>query len=233
MRQPLIVAFIAVGILSGPSGFNWLHSAEQVELLAKIGITLLLFVVGLKLDLHLIPTMGRVALTTGLRQVLFTSIVGYALSIWLGLEPMAALYVAVALTFSSTIIIVELLSDKREIDSLHGRIAIGFLIVQDIVVVLVMIGLSALGTGGEENSLAQEMFMVLLKGAALLAGIGLIMRYGLPQLLHISLLIEKNEILRRFFDGRWVHLVALEPEEGEFYQYVSQQGWIAIPHNPQ
>ncbi|MBA3611695.1 MAG: DUF2309 family protein, partial [Nitrospirales bacterium] len=49
----------------------------------------------------------------------------------------------------------------------------------------------------------------------------------------ISLLIQKNEILRRFFDGRWVHLVALEPEEGEFYQYVSKQGWIAIPHNPQ
>lgn len=184
LRQPLIVAFIAVGILSGPSGFNWLHSAEQVELLAKIGITLLLFVVGLKLDLHLIRTMGRVALTTGLGQVLFTSIVGYGLSLWLGLEPMSALYVAVALTFSSTIIIVKLLSDKREIDSLHGRIAIGFLIVQDVVVVLVMIGLSALGTGGEGNSLAQEMLMVVLKGGTLLAGLGILMRYGLPQLLY-------------------------------------------------
>ena len=56
-RQPLIVAFIAVGILSGPAGLNWMHSADQVDLLAKIGITLLLFVVGLKLDVHLIRRM--------------------------------------------------------------------------------------------------------------------------------------------------------------------------------
>jgi Kef-type K+ transport system membrane component KefB len=207
LRQPLIVAFIAVGILSGPAGFNWLHSAEQVDLLAKIGITLLLFVVGLKLDLHLIRSMGRVALTTGLGQVLFTLIVGYGLSIGLGLEPMAAIYVAVALTFSSTIIIVKLLSDKREIDSLHGRIAIGFLIVQDIVVVLAMIGLSALGTGGEGNSFAQEMLVVLLKGTALLAGIGLLMRYGLPQLLHR--LARTPELMMLFAIAWGVSLAAL------------------------
>jgi Kef-type K+ transport system membrane component KefB len=207
MRQPLIVAFIAVGILSGPAGFNWLHSAEQVDLLAQIGITLLLFMVGLKLDLHLIRSMGRVALATGLGQVLFTSIIGYGLSIALGLEPLQALYVAVALTFSSTIIIVKLLSDKGEIDSLHGRIAIGFLIVQDIVVVLVMIGLSALGTGGEDMSLAQEMLMVFFKGAALLAGMGILMRYGLPQFLHY--LARTPELMMLFAIAWGVFLAAL------------------------
>jgi Kef-type K+ transport system membrane component KefB len=66
LRQPLIVAFIAVGILAGPAGLNWVHSADQVDLLAKLGIALLLFVVGLKLDGHLIRSMGRVALATGL-----------------------------------------------------------------------------------------------------------------------------------------------------------------------
>lgn len=212
LRQPLIVAFIAVGIMSGPSGFNWLHSADQVDLLAKIGITLLLFMVGLKLDLHLIRSMGRVALATGLGQVLFTSIVGYGLSVALGLEPLAALYVAVALTFSSTIIIVKLLSDKGEIDSLHGRIAIGFLIVQDIVVVLVMIGLSALGTGATENSLAQEMLLVLLKGVALLAGVGILMRYGLPQLLYR--LARTPELMMLFAIAWGVSLAALSEALG-------------------
>lgn len=207
LRQPLIVAFIAVGILSGPAGFNWVRSAEQVDLLAKIGITLLLFMVGLKLDLHLIRSMGRVALATGLGQVLFTSIVGYALCVALGLDPLAALYVAVALTFSSTIIIVKLLSDKGEIDSLHGRIAIGFLIVQDIVVVLVMIGLSALGTGSAENSLAQEMLLVLVKGVTLLAGIGFLMRYGLPQLLYR--LARMPELMMLFAIAWGVSLAAL------------------------
>lgn len=207
LRQPLIVAFIAAGILSGPAGFNWVHSADQVDLLAKIGITLLLFVVGLKLDLHLIRTMGRVALATGLGQVLFTSIVGYALSVALGLSPMSALYVAVALTFSSTIIIVKLLSDKREIDALYGRIAVGFLIVQDIVVVLVMIGLSALGVDEEKTSLLHEMLLVLVKGTAFLVSLGVLMRYGLPHLL--SRLARSSELMMLFAIAWGVSLAAL------------------------
>jgi predicted Kef-type K+ transport protein len=113
-------------------------------LLATVGISLLLFVVGLRLDLHIIRSLGPVALATGLGQVFFTSAIGYLICIGLGMAPVPALYVAVALTFSSTIIIVKLLSDKREIDSLHGRIAVGFHIVQDLVVILVMIGLTAL-----------------------------------------------------------------------------------------
>lgn len=95
-----------------------------------------------------------------------------------------ALYVAVALTFSSTIIIVKLLSDKREVDSLHGRIAIGFLIVQDIVVVLVMIGLTALTQAGNTNSLSWNAIILLSKGALFIAAIGLLMRYVLTPLLH-------------------------------------------------
>jgi Kef-type K+ transport system membrane component KefB len=146
LKQPLIVAFIGVGILVGPWGLDLLESIEQVHLLAELGIAILLFVIGLKLDVKLIKMTGKVALLTGLGQVIFTSFFGYLIAIALGFTVITALYVAVALTFSSTIIIVKLLSDKKEIDSLHGQISIGFLIVQDIVVVLVMIFLSAIGT---------------------------------------------------------------------------------------
>ncbi|PTN11205.1 cation:proton antiporter [Nitrosomonas aestuarii] len=114
LRQPLIVGFIAVGILAGPSALDWVSDSDQVDLLAKLGITLLLFVVGLKLDLHIIRTMGLVALATGLGHVAFTSIIGYLIALALGMSPITALYVAVALTFSSTIIIVKLHSDKRD-----------------------------------------------------------------------------------------------------------------------
>ena len=107
LRQPLIVAFIAVGILVGPSILGWVSADDQIDLLAKFGITLLLFVVGLKLDLHIIRTMGPVALATGLGQVVFTSVIGYAIGWAFGMTPVTALYVAVALTFSSTIIIVS------------------------------------------------------------------------------------------------------------------------------
>jgi len=181
LRQPLIVAFIAVGILVGPSVLGWVSANDQVDLLAKLGIALLLFVVGLKLDLHIIRSMGPVALATGLGQVFFTSVVGYFIAIALGMDQVTALYVAVALTFSSTIIIVKLLSDKREVDALHGRIAIGFLIVQDIVVVLVMISLTALSDAG---SLGREAVEVLFKGGLFITAIGLLMRYVLTPLLH-------------------------------------------------
>lgn len=184
LRQPLIVAFIAVGILVGPSVLGWVSADDQVDLLAKLGIALLLFVVGLKLDLHIIRTMGPVALVTGLGQVIFTSVIGYFIATALGVAPVSALYVAVALTFSSTIIIVKLLSDKREVDTLHGRIAIGFLIVQDIVVVLVMIGLTALGEAGDATGLGWEAIEVLVKGGLFIAAISLLMRYVLTPLLH-------------------------------------------------
>lgn len=137
--------FIALGILVGPAGLNVVKSQSNIELLAEIGISVLLFIVGLKLDLRLIKSIGKIALLTGLGQVIFTSVFGYFIGLLLGFSHLHSFYIAVALTFSSTIIIVKLLSDKKEIDSLHGQIAIGFLIVQDIVVILVMIVLSAMG----------------------------------------------------------------------------------------
>jgi Kef-type K+ transport system membrane component KefB len=81
LRQPLVVSLLAAGILVGPSGLSLISSHEEIELLAHIGIALLLFVVGLKLDLHLIRTLGTVALATGLGQVIFTSVFGFLIAI--------------------------------------------------------------------------------------------------------------------------------------------------------
>ncbi|MEW6488202.1 MAG: cation:proton antiporter [Thermodesulfobacteriota bacterium] len=184
LRQPLIVAFIGVGVLVGPSGLDLVSAHEQIELLAELGIALLLFVVGLKLDLHLIRTTGPVALATGLGQVLFTSLFGFLIALGFGMGTVEALYLAVGLTFSSTIIIVKLLSDKREIDALHGRIALGFLIVQDVAAVLALIGLTALGAApGGEGGMLREGLRVAGVGLAFLGVVGLLMRYVLPPLL--------------------------------------------------
>lgn len=184
LRQPLIVAFIAVGILLGPSATGWVALSSEIELFARLGIALLLFVVGLKLDLHIIRSVGPVALASGLGQVVFTSVMGYLIALTMGMPHVTAIYVAVALTFSSTIIIVKLLSDKREVDSLHGRIAVGFLIVQDIVVVLVMIGLTAAGGAGGEANLGMEALLILVKGILMLVIVALLMRYILPGVLN-------------------------------------------------
>jgi Kef-type K+ transport system membrane component KefB len=181
LRQPLIVAFIAVGLIAGPSVLDVARSDAQIGLLSKLGIAVLLFLVGIKLDVKLIRSLGRVALMTGLGQVLFTSVFGYLIGLGLGLGHVTSLYVAVALTFSSTIIIVKLLSDKREIDSLHGQIALGFLIVQDLVVVLAMIVLSAIGIGAgaeaEGGHGGGSVPLVLASGVAMVALVVLFVRY--------------------------------------------------------
>lgn len=146
----MIVAFIAAGLLAGPDVLNIVRSTEAVALLSQISIAVLLFLVGLKLDMTLVRNLGRVAVATGLGQVSFTSAIGFVLCLVMGFDWLTSLYVAVALTFSSTIIIVKLLSDKREVDSLHGKIALGFLIVQDLFVVFAMVVVSTMGIGAHE-----------------------------------------------------------------------------------
>lgn len=177
LRQPLIVSFIVVGILAGPSFLDIARSSEPIDLLADLGIAVLLFLVGIKLDLKLVRTMGPLALATGLGQVAFTSLFGFLICLALGLEAITSLYVAVALTFSSTIIIVKLLSDKRETESLHGRIALGFLIVQDIVVVIAMIALSAIGVGAREGNASGDIVTVLGAGLGMLLFVLVFIRY--------------------------------------------------------
>ncbi|MFN4173357.1 MAG: cation:proton antiporter [Pseudorhodobacter sp.] len=177
LRQPLIVSFIAVGLVAGPSALDLVHAEEQIELLSELGIAVLLFLVGIKLDVKLIRSLGAVSVLTGLGQVAFTAFFGYLIGLFLGLGHITSLYVAIALTFSSTIIIVKLLSDKREIDALHGQIALGFLIVQDLVVVLAMIVLSAIGIGGAGDDAGGTVLTVLGSGLALLVGVVLFARY--------------------------------------------------------
>ncbi|PZX49100.1 transporter (CPA2 family), partial [Cereibacter changlensis] len=179
-RQPLIVSFIAVGLVAGPSALDVVRSDAQIDLLSELGIAVLLFLVGIKLDVKLIRSLGVVSATTGLGQVIFTAFFGYLIGLALGLGQITSLYVAVALTFSSTIIIVKLLSDKREIDALHGQIALGFLIVQDLVVVLAMIVLSAIGIGAPDHGgqAGGSVLTVLASGLALLGAVVLFVRYA-------------------------------------------------------
>ena len=179
LRQPVLIAYIIVGVLVGPAGFELVRAHDQIDLLAQIGVAVLLFLVGLKLDITHVRHIGPVALATGLGQLGFTILFGFLLILALGKGMMEAVYVAVALTFSSTIIIVKLLSDKRELDSLHGRIAVGFLIVQDIAVVLAMMAMSALrGTADAAVWEVAGLLLARLSVAALL--MFMLMRYVLP-----------------------------------------------------
>ncbi len=226
LRQPLIIMFLVTGILAGPSVFGIIHSYEQIELLAHIGIALLLFIVGLKLDLNLIRTTGPVALATGLGQIVFTSIIGFGIAIAMGIEYLSAAYVSVALTFSSTIIIVKLLSDKKEIDSLHGQIALGFLIVQDIAAILALVVLTTLGTSVTGDTPGYHTFLMIgAKGVGLLGTVALLMKYVIPFL--IQRLAHSLELLTLFaiawavLLGAGSELLGFSKEVGAFLAGVS------------
>ena len=217
LRQPVLIAYIVVGILAGPAVFGIVQAHEQIDLLAQMGVTVLLFVVGLKLDLAHVRNIGRVALATGLGQLAFTILFGFGLILLLGRAPVEALYVAVALTFSSTIIIVKLLSDKRELDSLHGRIAVGFLIVQDIAVVFAMMAMSAL-RAGEGDTYAEVAISLALRVSVAAVLLYVLMRYLLPRV--VRAMARSQELLLLFAIAWGTGLAAL----GEWAGFSKEAG---------
>ncbi len=199
-RQPLVVAFIAAGVLAGPDALGLVSSTGFIETLSQISIAVLLFLVGLKLDVGLVRSLGKVAVATGLGQVGFTAFFGFLICLALGIDAVTALYIAVALTFSSTIIIVKLLSDKHEIEALHGKIALGFLIVQDIFVVLAMVVLSAIGVGAAGEGADVIGILSLVGGAlAMIAGVVLFIRYAADPIL--TRIARSPELLVIFATG--------------------------------
>ena len=225
LRQPLIISYIITGIVAGPAVLGWASGGSEIKLLSSIGIAVLLFVVGLKLDVGLIRSVGPVALATGLGQIVFTSLFGFLLALGLGFAPVKAIYIAVCLTFSSTIIIVKLLSDKREIDSLHGRIAVGFLVVQDIAVILAMILLTSFTAAGS-GGIAAQGIRLLLVGTAFVLGTVATMRWVMPPLL--GRLAQNQEMLVLFAVAWAVGLAALADGVGFSKEVGAFLGGVSI-----
>ena len=217
LRQPVLIAYILVGILVGPAVLGLVKAHDEINLLAQVGVSVLLFAVGLKLDLQHVRHIGPVALATGLGQLTFTIVFGFILILILGKGVLEALYVAVALTFSSTIIIIKLLSDKREIDALHGRIAVGFLIVQDLAVVLAMMTMSVMG-GDHEAAPFMVVFSIAWRITAAAVLLYVLMRYVLPKI--VALMARSQELLLIFAIAWCMSLAAL----GEWAGFSKEAG---------
>ncbi|MFH1788046.1 MAG: cation:proton antiporter, partial [Candidatus Altiarchaeota archaeon] len=197
LRQPLIIGYIVAGVIVGPLVLNIMHSTETLTMLSHVGISLLLFIVGLNLRPKVIRDVGKVSVITGVGQVAFTSIVGFIIAKLMGFSTVTSAYLAVALTFSSTIIIMKLLSDKASLDALYGRIAIGFLIVQDLIAVIILMVISSTHSGlvGGAQVLAS-----ILKGVGLLL---LLFVAGVTTLPKITRVIAKSQEYLMLFSLSW------------------------------
>ena len=183
-RIPSLVAYMLAGLALGPvTGF--LTVSEAVHMASEVGIALLLFLVGLELSLEKIKDVGKVAVAAGLGQVVFTAAGGFVLSMALSFSPMESLFIATALTFSSTVVVVKLLDQKGDLDALYGRIAVGIFLVQDLVVIVVLTVLAGLGRQEAQGAVDVGVNLALAFGgmALLLVLAAAASRWVLPRLL--------------------------------------------------
>jgi len=179
LRQPLIIAYIATGIIVGPGLLGLTQSLDVFETMSSIGIAFLLFIVGLNLNWRNVKDVGRVAIIAGLAQVMITSIIGTSIALALSIPLQTAMFLGVAFSFSSTIIIVKLLTDKEDLDRLYGRIAVGMLIVQDFIAMMILLVLSALHEG---QGLQTILTVSLAKGVVTVFVLWLLAKLVVPTL---------------------------------------------------
>lgn len=172
LRQPLIIGHILTGILVGPLLFDLIQTDEMFQLFSELGIAFLLFTVGLNLNPRVLKDYGKVAIYAGVGQVVFTTLAGFLLSLLLGFDTITSLYVSVALAFSSTIIILKLISDKGELDHLYAKISIGFLLVQDLIVFILLFTLPLIG--GASGSIKNILLSLALATALIVIIIALV-----------------------------------------------------------
>lgn len=165
LKQPLILGYILTGILVGPLLLNLIHAKDAFEGFSQIGITLLLFIIGLGMNIGVIRSLGKVTLVTASAILFIVGGLGYLVCHLMGFNVATALIVGVALFFSSTIIILKVLSDKREVNRLHGQIAIGVIIFDDVVATLAMLVITAMSQG--DGLSVQDIIWLTLKAFGL------------------------------------------------------------------
>lgn len=227
LRQPLIIGYIIAGVIIGPSVFGFASSSEIFEVMSEIGVAFLLFTVGLSLNIRKVKEVGGIALASGIGQVVFTTVIGYAIGILVGLDQLSAFYLALAFSFSSTIIIVKLLTDQDDLDRLYGKIAVGFLIVQDIIAMVVLLVLGALEGGAEIQNIIT---LTLGKGVLALVLLWLLATRVVPKL--VAYAAKSLELLFLFSIG-WcfaiaglLHLLGFGIEIGALLAGVSLSGTV-------
>ncbi|MBU0625546.1 cation:proton antiporter [Patescibacteria group bacterium] len=202
-RQPFIIAYIVAGIICGPYILNLLHGDQHLyEAFAQFGVVLLLFIIGLNLNFNHLKSIGRASLFTGLGQVIFTAGIGFLILLALGISSRSAIYLAIAITFSSTIIIMKLLSDKRDTETIYGRYTIGLMLVQDLIAVVLVIVLGIMSGEGEGVIAFARLGLTLVLSVGALV---LLSKYVLP---HILASIADSSELLFLFSLAWCFGVA-------------------------
>ncbi|MBW2989988.1 cation:proton antiporter [Candidatus Woesearchaeota archaeon] len=168
LKQPMIPAYIITGLLIGPL-YGLITNKELITTLSEIGIAFLLFIVGLEMDLKKLKNVAVVSGLGGTIKSVSMFSIGFIISLILGFTSMEAAYIGIIIAFSSTMIVVKLISDKKGLDTLHGRIIVGILLMEDILAILALSILTSLGG----NSFVAVVLALFKGGLLLLAALAL------------------------------------------------------------
>lgn len=202
-KQPLILAFIGTGVIISRFGFFHLDDAETLRIFSDLGIMFLLFLVGLEIDFRSLKLIGKPSVIIGGAQIVATFAVGFLLSTLLHFSPVQAAYIAIAITLSSTVIVVKLLSEKKDTGSLYGKLSVGLLLIQDLVVILILVLLSGITSGS--GFVPMQLALTIGKAALLFGSTILIGRKVIPVIFDK---IALSQELVFFSSISWAFIVA-------------------------
>lgn len=192
LKLPTVLGFLLTGIIAGPYGLSWIHGVHEVEIMAEIGIILLLFVIGVEFSLGSLAAIKKSVLLGGGLQV-FLTIVVTAVAFYLLEMPLnKAIFIGFLVSLSSTAVLLKLLQDKGEIASPHGKTILAILIFQDIIVVPMMLFTPILA--GQADNVGMAILSMAVKGILVILGVILLARYGIPFLLYRIARTRNNEL---------------------------------------
>ncbi len=227
LNQPLIMGYIITGVLVGPSFLHIVRDPVAFESFSTIGITLLLFIIGLGLNVGVIKSLGRVALTTALSVMPVLGSVVFAVCHYVfGLSPSTSLVLATALLFSSTIVILKVISDKKEISRLYGQITLGILLIEDLVATIALVAVAIVADPRQLS--VESLGLLFAKAAGLGVGLYLVGNYVMPYAIKV---FARTQELLFLFAISWglimatiFHLAGFSHEVGALFAGVAIAG---------
>ncbi|MCH8048129.1 MAG: cation:proton antiporter [Planctomycetes bacterium] len=224
LGQSVIVGYLIAGTLVGRNVLGWISTQGEDELLniAEMGVALLLFAIGLEFSPRRLLTLGNIVLKTGPLQVVLTAVIGFAVSIACDLDGQEALVVGMMVAMSSTACVLRLLTDRAEIDSQHGRTALGVLLVQDVAVVPMMLLVSIMATGGDWDLIVGKLALALILAALLIGLFYVLFNVVAPRLMLLPTWRKNRDLpvllaVTMATGSAWAaHAVGLSPAMGAF-----------------
>lgn len=167
IKQPQIIAYLITGVIVGPLALNVINSTTELQSMASIGMALLLFIIGMSLDFRILKHLGGTSIVGGIATVSIVSSAVFFIAQGLGFAAVPAIYLALAFSFSSAVVVVKILSDKKETETLHGQIALGILIVESFIAALALMIIPVVSNGGSIGAIGMQ----LVKSIALIGGV--------------------------------------------------------------